>query len=81
VLLFGREGWTEVGSHVVKFKSCTIKVCEETPFYEEPIFHMHIDGKVGIMEEKNYSQRRASRMLFSIVTDALEDHENADAYK
>jgi len=81
VMLFGKEGWGgEVGKHCVKFKSCTIKVCEETPFYGEPIFHMHIDGKIGIMQENNHSQRRASRMLFSIVTDALDDHDNSDAY-
>ena len=34
------------------------------------IFHMHIDGKIGMREEKNRSQGRMSRLLFSIVTGA-----------
>ena len=35
------------------------------------IFHMHIDGKIGLLEERNYAQKHASRLLFSIVTDTL----------
>mmetsp|Transcript_15399 Transcript_15399/g.25141 ORF Transcript_15399/g.25141 Transcript_15399/m.25141 type:complete len:415 (+) Transcript_15399:35-1279(+) len=70
-----------IRKQIVKFKSCSIKVCEDTPFYGESKFHMHIDGKVGITQEKNFSQRRWSRLLFSIVTDALDDPENATAYK
>lgn len=70
-MLFGR-GWAEIRDNWAQFKSCTIKVCENTSFYGDNIFHMHIDGKVGIHSEKNYCQKHMSRLLFSIVTDTLE---------
>lgn len=67
-LLFGEAGWEDVRNHWAQFKSCTIKVSESAPsFYGHNIFHMHIDGKIGMLEPKNYSQRRMSRLLFSIV--------------
>ena len=37
---------------------------------------MHIDGKIGKLERKNYSQKHMSRLLFSIVTPALDDYDN-----
>ena len=63
----------------VACRSCTIKVCERTPFYNEPVFHMHIDGKVGVHKPNDHAQRQTSRMLFSIVTDALADAAQSDA--
>jgi hypothetical protein len=54
-ILFGEAGWAEVGAHWDKFKSCTINVMDNTSFYGESIFHMHIDGKVGIRDEKDYA--------------------------
>lgn len=77
VLFFGKEGYHEkIGKHLVKHKACTIKVCEKTNFYGQDNYHMHIDGKVGILQEKNHSQRRTSRLLFSIVHEALDDPDN-----
>jgi len=79
-LLFG-EWWEELRDHWHTFKSCTIKVSESADFYGDNIFHMHIDGKIGLLEKKNYSQKHASRLLFSIVTEALDDVENSTALK
>ena len=71
-MLFGVAGWAEVSPFWEKFKSCTIKVMDNTTFYRQNIFHMHIDGKVGILDPKDHAQRHYSRFLFSIVTDALD---------
>ena len=54
-------------------------MCEKTPFYNEPVFHMHIDGKVGVHKPNDHAQRQTSRMLFSIVTDALADAAQSEA--
>ena len=57
----------------VACRSCTIKVCERTPFYNEPVFHMHIDGKIGLLQRNNQLQKRMNRLLFSIVADVVSD--------
>jgi hypothetical protein len=72
-LLFGERWGPEFHKHYAQFKSCTIKVCENTGFYGNDIFHMHVDGKIGLLQRKNFSQKHMSRLLFSIVTDALEE--------
>lgn len=38
---------------------------------------MHIDGKVGLKQAKNYAQRQMSRLLFSVVHDVLDDPNTA----
>lgn len=74
-MLFG-NGWDKIKEHWGSFKSCTIKVCEgDENFLGENIFHMHIDGRVGLLQKKNHTQRHMSRLLFSIVTDVVE-HED-----
>lgn len=72
-LLFGKAGWEEVRKHWAQFKACTIKVCESGMLYGENIFHMHIDGKIGVLEPRNFQQRHMSRLLFSIVNDLATD--------
>lgn len=67
-LLFGIQGWEEFRKHWAQFKSCTIKITEYGMCYGDNVFHMHIDGKIGVLEPKNYTQRHMSRLLFSIVT-------------
>mmetsp|Transcript_28115 Transcript_28115/g.54685 ORF Transcript_28115/g.54685 Transcript_28115/m.54685 type:complete len:314 (-) Transcript_28115:189-1130(-) len=75
-LLFG-EGWPALRPHWSAFKSCTIKVCDSgTTFLGKNVFHMHIDGKIGLLQRRNHAQKHMSRLLFSIVTDALNDQEN-----
>jgi hypothetical protein len=62
----------DIAKHVSQFKLCTIKVCEsDTAFHGDNVFHMHIDGKIGVLEDRNFAQQHMSRMLFSIVTDTL----------
>jgi len=68
-LLFGSAGWAAFRPHWAQFKSCTIKVCESGMAYGDNIFHMHIDGKIGLLEPRNHTQRHMTRLLFSIVTD------------
>ena len=36
--------------------------------YGSNVFHMHVDGKIGIRQPKNRTQRHMSRLLFSLVT-------------
>ena len=71
--LFGTQGWRELRPHYSQFKACTIKVCEGTSFYGDNVFHHHIDGKIGMLEKKNFVQRHMNRQLFSIVKDAVSD--------
>ena len=74
--MFFGDGWEQVKDHWGSFKSCTIKVCEgDQNFLGDNVFHMHIDGRVGLLQKRNYSQRHMSRLLFSIVTDVVE-HED-----
>jgi len=79
-MLYG-SGWHEIQQHWSQFKSCTIKVSESADFWGENIFHMHIDGKIGLLQKNNHSQSRMSRMLFSIVTDTLDQEVDVSAYE
>jgi hypothetical protein len=70
-LLFGSSGRETIRQHLVSFKTNTIKVCEQTAFCGENIFHFHLDGKIGVLQEKNHTQKHMVRLLFSLVPDAL----------
>merc|ERR1711976_65249 len=72
-LLFGIEGWKICKRFYSQFKSCTIKVCAGAAFYGENVFHMHIDGKIGLRQVNNHRQRTMNRLLFSVVRDAVSD--------
>lgn len=37
------------------------------------MFHMHIDGKIGLRQVNNHRQRTMNRLLFSVVRDAVSD--------
>ena len=78
-LLYG-EGWDSIHDHFSQFKACTIKVCQfgET-FYGKNVFHMHVDMKIGVLEPRNYTQKHGSRLLFSIVPEAIEEGADAKA--
>jgi len=71
--LFSVEGWAYLKRFYSQFKSCTIKVCEGTGFWGDNVFHMHIDGKIGLKQKNNQRQRRMNRLLWSIVKDAVSD--------
>ena len=72
-LLFSKEGWNdELKKHYAQFKTCTVLVCEDTGFWGKNIFHMHIDGKIGIFQVKTRifhmhidGKKRMNRLLFS----------------
>eukprot|EP00049_Salpingoeca_infusionum_P019134 m.360386 g.360386 ORF g.360386 m.360386 type:complete len:396 (+) comp19017_c0_seq1:62-1249(+) len=68
-MLFGEAGWESIRKHWSQFKSCTIKVTESGMAYGDNVFHMHIDGKIGMKEPRNHTQRHMSRLLFSVVSD------------
>eukprot|EP01052_Picozoa_sp_SAG31_P039863 SAG31_NODE_5625_length_2417_cov_1.578947_2_plen_336_part_00 len=71
-LLFGIGGWRQIRKHLLSFKANTIKVCETTGDIDGAnIFHMHLDGRIGILQPRNYTQKHSSRLLFSVVPDAL----------
>ena len=40
--------------------------------YGRNVFHMHIDGKIGVLQERNHTQCRMNRLLFSIVSGSAE---------
>jgi len=69
-LLFGRAGWEAIRPHLSSFKANTIKVCETTGFHGENVFHMHLDGKIGLVQANNQAQKKTIRLLFSIVRGA-----------
>lgn len=57
-------------THVlVSIPVVSVQVCESGMAYGDNIFHMHIDGKIGLLEPRNHTQRHMTRLLFSIVTD------------
>ena len=56
--------------HLSSFKSNTIKI--KTKGWVPNSFHMHVDGRIGLLQSKNYTQKRSSRYLFSIVPSAIE---------
>eukprot|EP00040_Diaphanoeca_grandis_P042394 m.264894 g.264894 ORF g.264894 m.264894 type:complete len:528 (-) comp58785_c0_seq1:61-1644(-) len=70
-LIFGKDGWQKFQKHLSSFKSNTIKVCETTAFHGENIFHMHLDGRIGKLQPKNFQEKHSSRFLFSIVPHVL----------
>ena len=43
------------------------------------MFHMHVDMKIGVLEPRNYTQKHGSRLLFSIVPEAIEEGADAKA--
>jgi len=66
VLLFGDE-YETIAKHLLSFKVNTIKVSECAPYYGTNAYHMHLDNRVGLFEEKNETQRRKIRVVFSVV--------------
>ena len=70
-LLFGTSAWREkIERHLSSFKSNTIKI--KTVGWVPNSFHMHVDGRIGILQPKNHTQKRSSRYLFSIVPAAIQ---------
>lgn len=67
-LLFGEEGWINaVQPFLLAHKVNTLAIGEDEDYYGEPIFHLHVDGRVGRRDERDAMQRRRYRLLTSLV--------------
>lgn len=70
-LLFGNRGWSEVRRHLTSVKLNSLRISEDEPYYNRPIYHFHLDHKIGQREPKDENQQRTMRMIFSTVPAAL----------
>ncbi|KAL1503555.1 hypothetical protein AB1Y20_012034 [Prymnesium parvum] len=69
-LLFG-DGWPAVAEHLTSLKLNTLRISEDEFYYGLPIYHFHLDHKIGKLEPKDETQRRTMRLIFSTVPGAL----------
>jgi hypothetical protein len=72
-MMFGTNGWNEIKKYIVTLKVNTINISENAPYYNNSEFHMHLDGNIGIPDDKNNMQERMIRLLFSIVPDSFNE--------
>ena len=72
VFLFGRAGWSSLRRHLTSFKVNTLRISEDEFYYGLPIYHFHLDHKIGQPAPKDECQLNTCRMIFSIVPAALE---------
>ena len=66
-LFFGTIDWQLVAPHLTSFKINTLRISESEFYYNEPIYHFHLDHKIGRFAPKDENQIRTMRMIFSIV--------------
>jgi hypothetical protein len=66
-LLFGKDGWEQIKSYLLSFKINTLKVSEDTDYYNTSAYHMHLDNKPGKKNDSDNSQKHIIRIIFSIV--------------
>ena len=78
-LLFGTSGWEAVRPHLTSLKLNTLRISEDEFYYNQPIYHFHLDHKIGRLEPKNEMQQRTMRMIFSTVPAALTGIDAGDA--
>lgn len=69
-LLFGDKGWAALKPHLTSFKINTLRISEDEFYYNLPIYHFHLDHKIGKYEPNDENQKRTMRMIFSIVPGA-----------
>lgn len=70
ILLFGARGWESVEKHLISYKINTLRISEDEFYYNLPIYHFHLDHKIGKLEPRDENQQRTMRMIFSIVPGA-----------
>ncbi len=64
-LLFGQDNYEEcVLPYLLSHKINTLAIGEEEDYYGKPIYHLHVDGKPGRLNDKDQMQ---SRRCMSIV--------------
>ena len=73
-LLFGQRAWAAVEPHLTCFKVNTLRISEDEFYYRQPIYHFHLDHRIGPLAPKDATQRRTMRLIFSIVPAALSSH-------
>jgi len=71
-MIFGKFGWNEIKKHILTLKVNTINISENAPYYNCKEYHMHLDGNIGIPDDKNHMQEQMIRLLFSIVPDSYD---------
>lgn len=69
-LLFG-VAWAELRPHLTSFKVNTLKISEDEFYYDRPIYHFHLDHRIGRFAPNDHGQKRTKRMIFSIVPASL----------
>jgi hypothetical protein len=72
-MVFGKSGWNEIKNHIVTLKVNTINISENASYYGLEEYHMHLDGNIGIPDDKNNMQDQMIRLLFSIVPASFEE--------
>jgi len=65
-IIFGKHRIDYIKSHLMAFKIRTEPVSENADHYGKPIYHWHVDAKIGIEQPKNNSQIRITRILINI---------------
>ena len=80
-LLFGvGDVWTSIiRPHLTSFKLNFLRISEDEFYYNQPIYHFHLDHKIGKLEPKDENQIRTMRLIFSTCPGALEEEEAAPA--
>lgn len=73
VLLFGdgSRGWEAVRPHLTSLKVNTLRISEDEFYYNRPIYHFHLDHKIGTPAPNDANQRTTMRLIFSVVPAAL----------
>ena len=69
---FGTNGWKKISKHLLCFKLNTIKRL----YLVKDVYHMHLDAKVGILNEKNIGQKHISRILTSYSAEYLKKNKS-----
>lgn len=65
-IIFGKSKIEYVKEHLSAFKIRTEPVSEFADHYRKPIYHWHVDAKIGILQENNLQQTRITRVLVNI---------------
>ena len=79
-LLFSIDGWQSIRRNLTAFKLNTLRIGEDEDYYNQPIYHFHLDHKIGRLNLKDEAQKRTMRMIFSTVPAALDDQKGSSAY-
>ena len=77
-LLFGSSTMGDLRQHLTSYKINTLRISEDEFYYNQPIYHFHLDHKIGKHEPKDENQQRTMRMIFSVVPGATRETPDGD---